>query len=36
VDGLSVVDLSVVPVPLSRGPQATVVLLAERATAELR
>ncbi|WP_327149542.1 mycofactocin dehydrogenase MftG [Nocardia sp. NBC_01329] len=36
VAGLSVVDLSVVPVPLSRGPQATVVLLAERATAELR
>ncbi|QIS15941.1 mycofactocin dehydrogenase MftG [Nocardia arthritidis] len=31
LDGLSVVDLSVVPVPLSRGPQATVVLLAERA-----
>lgn len=36
VAGLSVVDLSVVPVPLSRGPQATVVLLAERAAAELR
>lgn len=36
VDGLSVVDLSVVPVPLSRGPQATVLLLAERATADLR
>ncbi|WP_280401774.1 mycofactocin dehydrogenase MftG [Nocardia carnea] len=36
VEGLSVVDLSVVPVPLSRGPQATVVLLAERATADLR
>ncbi|MFI6367292.1 mycofactocin system GMC family oxidoreductase MftG [Nocardia sp. NPDC050630] len=28
--GLSVVDLSVVPVPLSRGPQATTVLIAER------
>ncbi|WP_328388595.1 mycofactocin dehydrogenase MftG [Nocardia sp. NBC_00416] len=36
VDGLSVVDLSVVPVPLSRGPQATVMLLAERATVDLR
>lgn len=36
VRGLSVVDLSVVPVPLSRGPQATVVLLAERATTDLR
>ncbi|MGW1742998.1 mycofactocin dehydrogenase MftG [Nocardia sp. NPDC001965] len=36
VTGLSVVDLSVVPVPLSRGPQATVVLLSERAAAELR
>ncbi|GGL36949.1 dehydrogenase [Nocardia jinanensis] len=36
VEGLSVVDLSVVPVPLSRGPQATVVLLAERAATELR
>ncbi|MGV9613696.1 mycofactocin dehydrogenase MftG [Nocardia xishanensis] len=31
VSGLSVVDLSVVPVPLSRGPQATAVMLAERA-----
>ncbi|WP_067838209.1 mycofactocin system GMC family oxidoreductase MftG [Nocardia lijiangensis] len=31
VSGLSVVDLSVVPVPLSRGPQATTVMLAERA-----
>ncbi|MEV0249071.1 mycofactocin system GMC family oxidoreductase MftG [Nocardia sp. NPDC050712] len=29
--GLSVVDLSVVPVPLSRGPQATVLMIAERA-----
>ncbi len=28
--GLSVVDLSVVPVPLSRGPHATAVLIAER------
>ncbi|MEV4126455.1 mycofactocin system GMC family oxidoreductase MftG [Nocardia sp. NPDC049707] len=28
--GLSVVDLSVVPVPLSRGPHATTVLIAER------
>ncbi|MFE9326299.1 mycofactocin system GMC family oxidoreductase MftG [Nocardia sp. NPDC052278] len=28
--GLSVVDLSVVPVPLGRGPQATTVLIAER------
>ncbi|MEU1984218.1 mycofactocin system GMC family oxidoreductase MftG [Nocardia sp. NPDC019395] len=36
VEGVSVVDLSVVPVPLSRGPHATVVLLAERATADLR
>lgn len=36
VEGLSVVDLSVVPVSLSRGPHATVVLLAERATAHLR
>ncbi|WP_040798726.1 mycofactocin dehydrogenase MftG [Nocardia higoensis] len=31
VGGLSVVDLSVVPVPLSRGPQASVVMIAERA-----
>ncbi|WP_328406517.1 mycofactocin dehydrogenase MftG [Nocardia sp. NBC_00403] len=31
VTGLSVVDLSIVPVPLSRGPQATTVLIAERA-----
>lgn len=30
VAGLSVVDLSVVPVPLGRGPQATVLMLAER------
>ncbi|MEV0296724.1 mycofactocin system GMC family oxidoreductase MftG [Nocardia sp. NPDC050710] len=29
VSGLSVVDLSVVPVPLSRGPQATVMMIAE-------
>lgn len=28
--GLSVVDLSVVPVPLSRGPHATTILIAER------
>ncbi|KAF0848831.1 mycofactocin dehydrogenase MftG [Nocardia caishijiensis] len=28
IDGLSIVDLSVVPVPLPRGPQATVVTLA--------
>lgn len=33
VSGLSVVDLSVVPVPLGRGPQATTVMLAERAGA---
>ncbi|WP_227997144.1 mycofactocin dehydrogenase MftG [Nocardia australiensis] len=31
VIGLSVVDLSIVPVALSRGPQATTVLIAERA-----
>lgn len=31
VSGLSVVDLSVVPVPLSRGPQATAVAIAEHA-----
>lgn len=31
VAGLSVVDLSVVPVPLSRGPQASAVMIAERA-----
>ncbi|WP_405160536.1 mycofactocin system GMC family oxidoreductase MftG [Nocardia sp. NBC_01499] len=35
VAGLSVVDLAVVPVPLSRGPQATTVMIAEYA-AELR
>ncbi|MFB8278357.1 mycofactocin dehydrogenase MftG [Nocardia colli] len=29
VTGLSVVDLSVVPVPLSRGPQASTVMIAE-------
>ncbi|WP_330250533.1 mycofactocin system GMC family oxidoreductase MftG [Nocardia sp. NBC_00565] len=33
--GLSVVDLSVVPVPLSRGPQATAMLIAERAAEHL-
>ncbi|MET7771468.1 mycofactocin system GMC family oxidoreductase MftG [Nocardia sp. NPDC005366] len=31
VTGVSVVDLSVVPVPLSRGPQATVMMIAEHA-----
>ncbi|MFG1789894.1 mycofactocin system GMC family oxidoreductase MftG [Nocardia sp. NPDC049149] len=31
VSGLSVVDLSVVPVALSRGPQATTVMIAENA-----
>ncbi|MFQ6392480.1 mycofactocin system GMC family oxidoreductase MftG [Nocardia sp. KC 131] len=35
VTGLSVVDLSIVPVPLSRGPQATAVLVAERAADHL-
>ncbi|WP_216908248.1 mycofactocin dehydrogenase MftG [Nocardia noduli] len=35
VSGLSVVDLSVVPVPLSRGPQATVMMIAERAAGYL-
>ncbi|QIS06350.1 mycofactocin system GMC family oxidoreductase MftG [Nocardia brasiliensis] len=35
VTGLSVVDLSVVPVPLGRGPQATVVMLAEHVAAHL-
>ncbi|MGQ4600335.1 mycofactocin dehydrogenase MftG [Nocardia sp. R6R-6] len=35
VTGLSIVDLSVVPVPLGRGPQATVVMLAEKAAAHL-
>jgi len=34
--GLSVVDLSVVQVPLSRCPQATVVMLAERVSEYLR
>ncbi|WP_194816024.1 mycofactocin system GMC family oxidoreductase MftG [Nocardia sp. XZ_19_385] len=29
--GLAVADLSVVPVPLSRGPQATVLMIAEQA-----
>lgn len=36
VEALWVADLSIVPVPLSRGPQAAVVLLAERAARELR
>ncbi|MGO4615718.1 mycofactocin system GMC family oxidoreductase MftG [Nocardia sp. 2YAB30] len=31
VTGLFVVDLSVVPVPLSRGPQATTMMIAEKA-----
>ena len=31
VTGLSVVDLSIVPVLLSRGPQATTVMIAEHA-----
>ncbi|AFU05567.1 mycofactocin dehydrogenase MftG [Nocardia brasiliensis] len=35
VTGLSIVDLSVVPVPLSRGPQATVVMIAEHAATHL-
>ncbi|WP_330228347.1 mycofactocin system GMC family oxidoreductase MftG [Nocardia sp. NBC_00508] len=35
VTGLSIVDLSVVPVPLGRGPQATVVMLAEKVAAHL-
>ncbi|WP_433659591.1 mycofactocin dehydrogenase MftG [Nocardia sp. CA-128927] len=34
--GLSVVDLSVVPVPLSRGPQATTVMIAENVADHLR
>ncbi|WP_280204205.1 mycofactocin dehydrogenase MftG [Nocardia farcinica] len=34
--GLAVVDLSIVPVPLSRGPQASAVMLAERAAEFLR
>ncbi|WP_040792680.1 mycofactocin dehydrogenase MftG [Nocardia paucivorans] len=36
ISGLSVADLSVVPVALSRGPQATTVLLAERLAEYLR
>lgn len=36
ISGLSVVDLSVAPVALSRGPQATTVLLAERLAEYLR
>ncbi|MFI9510524.1 mycofactocin system GMC family oxidoreductase MftG [Nocardia sp. NPDC052566] len=35
VTGLSVADLSIVPVPLSRGPQATAVLIAEQAAGML-
>ncbi|MEV6252301.1 mycofactocin system GMC family oxidoreductase MftG [Nocardia sp. NPDC051929] len=35
VTGLSVVDLSVVPVPLGRGPQATTMVIAEKAAAHL-
>ncbi|MEV0761401.1 mycofactocin system GMC family oxidoreductase MftG [Nocardia sp. NPDC050435] len=35
VRGLTVADLSVAPVPLSRGPQATVVLIAERVAGSL-
>ncbi|MFI9401555.1 mycofactocin system GMC family oxidoreductase MftG [Nocardia sp. NPDC052316] len=35
VVGLTVADLSVVPVPLSRGPQATAVLIAERLADDL-
>ncbi|MGK8521990.1 mycofactocin dehydrogenase MftG [Nocardia asteroides] len=35
VTGLSVVDLSVVPVPLGRGPQATTMMIAEKAAAQL-
>ncbi|WP_280234269.1 mycofactocin dehydrogenase MftG [Nocardia cyriacigeorgica] len=31
IDGLAVADLSIVPVPLGRGPQATAVLIGERA-----
>ncbi|MBF6091485.1 mycofactocin system GMC family oxidoreductase MftG [Nocardia cyriacigeorgica] len=31
VDGLAVADLAIVPVPLGRGPQATAVLIGERA-----
>ncbi|UAK34558.1 mycofactocin system GMC family oxidoreductase MftG [Nocardia asteroides] len=33
ITGLSVVDLSVVPVPLGRGPQATTMMIAEKAAA---
>ncbi|MGW0245635.1 mycofactocin dehydrogenase MftG [Nocardia goodfellowii] len=33
--GLTVADLSVVPVPLSRGPQATVLMIAERVAEHL-
>lgn len=36
ISGLSVADLSVVPVALCRGPQATTVLLAERIAEYLR
>lgn len=36
VPGLSVADLSIVPVPLGRGPQAATVMLAERAATFLR
>ncbi|MEV6277725.1 mycofactocin system GMC family oxidoreductase MftG [Nocardia sp. NPDC051832] len=35
LSGLAVVDLAVVPVPLSRGPQATVLMIAERAASGL-
>ncbi|WP_174189208.1 GMC oxidoreductase, partial [Nocardia barduliensis] len=35
VTGLSVVDLSIVPVPLGRGPQATTMMIAEKAAAHL-
>ncbi|MFF7940716.1 mycofactocin system GMC family oxidoreductase MftG [Nocardia gamkensis] len=35
VTGLSIVDLSVVPVPLGRGPQATTMMIAEKAAAHL-
>ncbi|TSE02182.1 mycofactocin system GMC family oxidoreductase MftG [Skermania sp. ID1734] len=31
VSGLGIADLSIVPVPLSRGPHATAIMLAERA-----
>ncbi|WP_194831896.1 mycofactocin system GMC family oxidoreductase MftG [Nocardia sp. XZ_19_369] len=36
VAGLTVADLAVVPVPLSRGPQATAVLIAEHLADDLR